>query len=160
MAAELIAMTNLAGCFFRVQHVSLHGRSMCFVAHAALLEHGGLVSMNLRKLITLMAIETATFKDKTSAPVQTVALGALHTRYRRMLVKGLKRGWRIRTYKEMHLLLAAVPQENQRVQARGRFQCGVKHIWKGLLGLDKETVQLEFSRRRRSNQIDLSGCKG
>ena len=153
-------MTDLAGCFFRVQQVSLHGRSMRVVAHAALLEHGGLVSMNLRKLITLMAIETATFKDKTSAPVQTVALGALHTRYRRMLVKGLKRGWRIRTYKEMHLLLAAVPQQNQRVQARGRFQSGVKHVRKGLLGLDKDTVQLEFSRWCGGNQINLSALMG
>ena len=94
---------------------------MSVVAHAALLEHGGLVSMDLRKIITLMAVETAAFENKTAAPVQTVALGALHARDRRMLVKGLKRGWRIRTDKEMYFLLAAVPQQNQRVQARGRF---------------------------------------
>jgi hypothetical protein len=149
-------MTDLAGCFFRVQKVSFHSRSMCVVAHAALLKDGGLVSMDLRKLITLMAIETAAFENKTATPVQTVALGALHTRDRRMLVKGLKCGWRIRTNKEMHFLFAAVPQENQRVQARGRFQCGVKHVWKGLLGLDNETVQLEFSRRCGGNQINLS----
>ena len=116
--------------------------------------------MDLGKIITLMAIETAAFEDKTAAPVQTVALGTLHARNRRMLVKRLKRRRRIRTDKEMHFLLAAFPQQNQRVQARGRFQCGVKHIWKGLLGLDHDTVQLEFSRRCSGNQIDLPGCIG
>ena len=108
-------MTDLAGCFFRVEKVSLHSRSMRIVAHTALFEDGGLVSMDLRKIITLMAVETAAFENKTTATVQTVALGALHTRDRRMLVKGLKRGWRIRTNKEMHFLFAAVPQQNQRV---------------------------------------------
>jgi hypothetical protein len=62
-------MTNLAGCFFGVQKVSLHGRSMCIVAHAALLEYGRLVSMDLGKIVTLMAIETATFEDKTATPI-------------------------------------------------------------------------------------------
>src|ERR1700676_2674775 len=131
---------------------------MCVVTHAALFEPDRIVSMYLGKIITLMTIETAAFEDKTSAPVQTVALGTLHTRDRRMLVKGLKRGWRIRTHKEMHFLLAAVPQQNQRVQPWGRFQCGVKHVRKGLLGLNYETVQLEFSRRCGGNQINLSGC--
>lgn len=129
---------------------------MCVVTHAALFEDGGLVSMDLRKIITLMTVETAAFESKTAAPVQTVTLRALHTRNRRMLMKGLKGGWRIRTDKEMRFFFAAVPQENQRVQARGCFQCGVKHIWKGLLGLNREAVQLEFSRRRGRNQIDLS----
>ena len=50
---------------------------MRVVAHAALLEHGGLVSMDLRKIITHMAIETATFCDKTATPIQAVALGTL-----------------------------------------------------------------------------------
>ena len=40
---------------------------MCVVTHAAAFEHGGLVSMNLGKLILLMAIETATFENKTAA---------------------------------------------------------------------------------------------
>ena len=108
-------MTDLAGSFFRVQKVSLHGRSMRVVADPALLEHRRLVSVYLRKTIPLMAIETSAFEDKTAAPVQAVALGALHARNRRMLVKRLKSGWRIRTNKEMHFLFAALPHQNQRV---------------------------------------------
>jgi hypothetical protein len=131
---------------------------MCIVAYPALLEPGRIVSVDLRKIITLVAIETATFEDKTATPVQTVALGTLHTWNRRMLVKRLKRRRRIRTHKEMHFLFAAFPQQNQRVQARGRFKYGVKHIWKGLFGLDEDAVQLEFARRRGSNQINLPAC--
>ena len=108
-------MTDLAGSFFRVQKVSLHGRSMRVVADPALLEHSGLVSVYLRKTITLMAIETTAFENKTATPVQTVALGALHARNWRMLVKKLKSRRRIRTNKEMHFLFAAFPQQNQRV---------------------------------------------
>ena len=109
---------------------------MCVVADAALLEPGGVVSVDLRKAITLMAVEAAAFEHKTATPVQTVALGALHARNRRMLVKRLKRRRRIRTNEEMHFLFAAFPLQNQRVQARGRLQCGVKHIRKRLFGLD------------------------
>jgi hypothetical protein len=116
--------------------------------------------MDLGKIITLMAVETAAFEDKTATPIQAVALSALHTRYRRMLVKRLKRRWRIRTNKEMHFFFAAFPLQSQRVQALGRFQNGVKHIGKGLLGLDQDTVQLQFSRRRGGNQIDLAGWEG
>ena len=133
---------------------------MSVVTHAATLEHRGLVSVDLGKITLLMAIEAATFEDKTAAPVQTVALCALHAGNRRMLVKWLKGRGRIRTDKEMHFLFAAVPQQNQRVQAGGRFQCGVKHVWKGLLGLNYETVQLEFSRRCCGNHIDLSALMG
>ena len=133
---------------------------MCVVAHAALLKLGGIVSMDLRKIIGRMAIETATFCDKTTTPIQAVALGALDARNRWMLVKRLKSRWRIRTNKKMHFLSAAFPLQNQRVHASGRFQCGVKHIRKGLLGLDGDTVQLKFSRRRSGNQIDLPGCIG
>jgi hypothetical protein len=157
---RLIVMTDLAGCFLRVQKVSLHRRSMCVVAHAALLESGGVVSMDLGKVILLMAIETAAFEDKSAVPVQTVALGTLHPRNRRMLVKGLKRRRRIWSNEEVHFLFAAVPQQNHRVQARRRFQCGVEHIRKGLLGRDGDTIELEFSRRRRGNQIDRPGCVG
>ncbi len=88
---------------------------MRVMADPALLEHSRLVSVYLRKTITLMAIETTAFEDKTATPVQTVALGALHARNRRMLVKRLKSGWRIRTNKEMHFLFAALPHQNQRV---------------------------------------------
>ena len=42
---------------------------MRVVAYAALLEHRGIVSVDLRKTITWMAIETATFEDKTATPV-------------------------------------------------------------------------------------------
>ena len=133
---------------------------MCVVANAALLEHGRLVSMYLCKIITSMAIETAAFEDKTTTPVQLVALGALNTRNRWMLVKRLKGRGRIWTNKEMHFLFAALPLQNQRVQARGRLQCGVEHIWKGLFGLDKGPVELEFSRRGGGNQINLPGFMG
>ena len=117
---------------------------MRVVAHAALFEPGRIVSMDFRKIIVPMAVETAALEYKTAAPVQTVALGALHARNRRMLAKRLKARWRVRTYKEMHFLLAALPQQNQRVQTRSRLQRSVKRIWKGLLGLDECTVQLNF----------------
>ena len=133
---------------------------MCVVAHAALLEPGGVVSVDLRKAITLMAVETASFEHKTATPVQTVALGALHARNRRMLMKRLKRRRRIRPNEEMHFLFAAFPLQNQRVQARGRLQCGVKHIRKRLFGLNQDTVQLEFSRRRGGNQVNLPALMG
>src|SRR5579862_3036229 len=133
---------------------------MRVVAYPALLEHGGLVSVDLRKTIPPMAVETAAFEDKTATPVQTVALGTLHTRNRRMLVKRLKRRRRIRTNKKMHLLFAAFPEQNQRVQAGWRFKRSVKHIWKRLFGLDRDTVQLEFPRRRSGNQIDLPAFMG
>ena len=109
---------------------------MSVVAHAALFEPGRIVSMDFRKIIVPMAVETAALEYKTAAPVQTVALGALHARNRRMLVKRLKRRRRIRTNEEMHFLFAAFPLQNQRVQARGRLQCGVKHMRKRLFGLD------------------------
>src|SRR2546427_6843960 len=115
---------------------------MCVVAHAALLEPDRIVSMDLGKIISAMAVETAAFEDKTTTPIQAVALSALHTWNRRMLVERFKGCGRIRTNKEMHFLLAAFPQQNQRVQARGRLQGGVKHVWKGLFGLDEDTVQL------------------
>jgi hypothetical protein len=133
---------------------------MSVVAYAALLEHGRLVSMDLRKIVTQVAIETATFCDKTTTPIQTVALGALYARNRRMLMKRLKGRGRIRTDKEMHLLFAAFPQQDQRMQSRGRLQYGVKHIWEGLFGLDQYTVQLEFSRRCSRNQINLTAVIG
>jgi hypothetical protein len=55
---NLIVMTDFAGCLFGVHEVSLHGRSMRVVAYAALLEYSWLVSMDLRKIIALMAIKT------------------------------------------------------------------------------------------------------
>src|SRR5258708_6754534 len=133
---------------------------MCVVAHPALLEPGGVLSVDFRKAITLMAVETAAFEHKTATPVQTVALGALHARNRRMLVKRLKRRRRIRPNKESHFLFAALPLQNQRGQARGRLQCGVKYIVKRLFGLNRDTVQLEFSRRRRGNQVNLPALMG
>src|SRR5437764_5606693 len=128
-------MTDLAGCFFRVKKVSLDRRSMGVMTYPALIQPNGIVSMDLGEGITLMAIETAAFKHETAPPIQPMALSALHARNRRMLVKRLKGLWRIRTHKEMYLLLAAFPQQNQRVQANRRLQCGVKHIRKWLLGL-------------------------
>ena len=83
---------------------------MCVVAHTALFEPSRVVGMDLGKIITLMAIETAAFEDKPSTPIQSVALGTQNTRNGRMLVKRLKDLWRIRAGKEMHFLLAALPQ--------------------------------------------------
>src|SRR5260370_12857862 len=114
---------------------------MSVVAHPALLEPGGVVSVDLRKAITLMAVETASFEHKTATPVQTVALGALHARNRRMLVKRLKRRRRIRTNEEMHFFFAALPLQNQRVQASGRLHCGVKHIRQNLFRFNPDTCQ-------------------
>ena len=140
--------------------MSLYGRSMCVVAHAAAIEHGRLVSMCLGKAILSMAIETATFEDKPLTPIQGVALGALHVRNRRMLVKRLKGRGRIRTNKEMHFLLAALPHKNQRVHARGGLHAGVKHVWKGPFGFDEGPVHLKFSRRCGGDQINPSAFMG
>jgi hypothetical protein len=106
-AAGLTAMTDLAGCFFGYKGVpsqwthARYGRSCSSTA--------GPWSVDLRKTITLMAVETTAFENKTATPVQTVALSALHARNRRMLVKRLKSRRRIQTNKEMHFLLAALP---------------------------------------------------
>jgi hypothetical protein len=130
---------------------------MCIVAHTALFEPDRIVSMGLGKIITLMAVETAAFKDKTATPVQAVALCALHAWKRRMLVKSLKCCRRIRTNEEMHFLFAAFPLQSKRVQAGGHFKSGVKNIWEGLFGLDDATVQVEFPRWRRGYHINLAG---
>src|SRR5579864_798743 len=104
---------------------------MCVVADTALFEPDGIVSMDLCKTVTLMAVETAALKDKTATPVQSVTLGALHAGNRRMLVKGLKAHWRIRAHKKTHFLFATFPQQNQRVRAWRHFQRCVKHVRKG-----------------------------
>ena len=133
---------------------------MCVVANAALLERGRLVSMYLCKIITSMAIETAAFEDKTTTPVQLVALGALNTRNRWMLVKRLKVRGRIRTNKEMHFLFAALPHQNQRVHTRGGLHAGVKHVREGPFGFDSDPIHLEFSRRCGGDQINRPACMG
>ena len=137
--------------------MSLHGGSMCVVAHAAAFEQGRLVSMNLREVILLMAIETATFEDKTATPIQLVALGALHARNRGMLLKRLKVRGRIRTHKEMHFLFAPLPHKNQRVHARAGLHAGVKNLWKRPFGFDDDPVHLEFSRWCSGDQINRRG---
>src|SRR5579872_6187672 len=149
-------MTDFAGCFFGVQQVSLHGGSVRVVAHAALLEPGWLMSMDLREAITLMAIETSAFKNKPGAPIQAVALCARNVRNRGMLVKRLKAGGRIGTRKEAHFLSSSFPQQGQRVQARGNFDYRVKYIRKGLFGLNGGAVQLQFSRWRGGHYVNLS----
>jgi len=131
---------------------------MCVVAHTTLFEPGRLVRMDLRKIVSLMAIETAAFEDKPSTPIQFVALDTLHAGNGRMLVERLKGRGRIRTDIKMHFFFAALPQQNQRVQTRGRLQHGVKYIGKGLFGLDGGAVKQEFSRRRSGNQINLPAC--
>ena len=130
------------------------------MADPALLEHSRLVSVDLRETVTLMAVETAAFEDKTTTPVQAVALGALHARNRRMLAKRLKSGRRIRTNKEAHFLLAALPHKNQRVHSRGGVHPGVKHVWKGPFGFDENPVHLEFSRRCGGDQINPPAFMG
>ena len=85
---------------------------MCVVAHTALLKPGRVVGVDLRKVITYMAIETATYCDKTPPPIQPMALGTLYAGNRRMLMKRLKSRRRIRANKKMHFLLAALPQQN------------------------------------------------
>jgi hypothetical protein len=108
-------VTDLAGFFLFVEKVSFDGRPVRVVAQAASLQHRSLVSVDFGKVTLLMATETATFEDETAAPVQLVALCALHAGNRRMLMKWLKGGGRIRTYKEVYLLLAACPRQYQGV---------------------------------------------
>ncbi len=109
-----------------------------FVAHAALARSDGWLveygsSQNASRL---MAIETAAFENKPAAPIQAVALGAWHVRNRRMLMKQLKAGGRIRTDKEAHFLSSSLPQQGQRARARWNFECRVKYIRKGPFGLN------------------------
>src|SRR5262249_2300096 len=103
---------------------------MCVVAQAAPLEHCRLMRVNLGETILSMAIKTATFEHKTATPVQFVALAALHVLNRWMLMKRLKGRGRIRTNEEMHFLLSAFPQKNQRMHAGRGFDRGVKDIGK------------------------------
>ena len=42
---------------------------MRVMAYPALLQHSGFVSVDLGKTITLMAVETTAFEDKTITPV-------------------------------------------------------------------------------------------
>jgi len=115
-------MTDLAGSLFGVEKMRLHSGSMSVVAQAALLEHGSLVSVDLRKIISPMAIETPAFEDETTTLIQAMALRTLHGLNRWMLMKWLKGFGRIRTNEETYFLLTALPHQNQRVQARGYLQ--------------------------------------
>ena len=69
--------------------------------------------MDLRKAITLMAIEAATFEDESTSHIQLVALGTLYARNWRMLAKRSKVRRGIRTDKKVHFLLTATPRQDQ-----------------------------------------------
>jgi hypothetical protein len=61
-------VTELAGRFLRVEKVRFHGGSVSVVAHAASLEHAGIVSVDSVETVALMAIETAAFERESAAP--------------------------------------------------------------------------------------------
>jgi hypothetical protein len=50
-------MTEFAGCFLRVKKASFCCGSVSVVAHAASLEHAGIVSVDSVEAVALMAIE-------------------------------------------------------------------------------------------------------
>ncbi len=104
-------MTEFAGYFLRVEKIGFCRGAMSVVAHAAALEHAGIVSVDLAKIIALVAIETAAFENKTAARAHTVAPGTLDTGKRRVLVKGLKPRGRIWAHEEVHFPFASVPLE-------------------------------------------------
>src|SRR5580698_105897 len=99
-------MTNLASCFLGIQKMSFYDGAMRIVAHAALLEHHRIMSMDLGKPGALVTIETATLENKTSALVQRVALGTLYIGDGRMLVKRLKAAGRIHAHKKLHFFFS------------------------------------------------------
>ena len=134
----------------------LHDGSVRIVAHPAFLEHHRLMRMNLGKSIALVAIETATFKNKTSTLICAMALGTLDACNRRMLPERLETGGRIRAGEELHFLLPAFPRQNQRMLAGGSLQSSVKHAGKGLVDLEHGAVQKELPVRRRSDHVNLS----
>jgi hypothetical protein len=63
-----MVMTKFAGYFLRVEKVRFHCGSVSVMAHAASLQHPGIMSVDSGKPVALMAIETATLENKTATP--------------------------------------------------------------------------------------------
>jgi hypothetical protein len=109
--------------------------------------------MDLRRIITPMAIETDTFCDKTATPIQAVALSALYVQDRRMQVKRLKGRWRTRAGQKMHFLFAAPRPQDQRIKPGGTTS---QALWSTLLVF--QLLPAGFSNRNlRDNLAPLLG---
>ena len=85
------------------------------MANPALLEDSRFMSMDFREPGLLMTVETAALENETSTRIESVALRALDARNRRMLMKRLVTGGRIRAHKKSHFFLAALPRQNHRM---------------------------------------------
>src|SRR5215813_13846152 len=142
-------MTEFAGYFLFIKHVSFDGGSVSVVAHAASLQNSRIVRVAPRETIALMAIETTAFEHESSATAQSMALRALHAGNWRMLPKWLKARRRIRAHKKANLLLTAFPNQHKRVRSVRWLHRRVQDIRKGLFARDRCPVQLELSRRSR-----------
>ena len=152
-------MADLTSGLFGIQEVRLHDGAVRVVTRAALLEHRNLMAMDLGESGALMAVETTSLKNKTSATIQTVALSTLHAGHGRMLAKRLKAGGRSFADKELHLSLTTVPRQKQCMQAWCRFKRGVKYVGERLVGLKRDTIQLECPARSGGDQINLAALK-
>ncbi len=73
--------------------------------------------MNFGKVITVVAIKTAPLEHKATVLIYAVTLCALYAWDRRVLMKRLKSGWRVRPGKEMRFLPTARPRQHHRVRS-------------------------------------------
>ena len=85
------------------------------MAYSALLEDRRFVSMDFREPGLLMTVEAATLKNETSTRIESVALCALNSRNRGMLMKRLIAGGGIGTDKKSHFFSATLPCQNHRM---------------------------------------------
>ena len=108
-------MADLARDFPRIQKVRLHRGPVSIMARSALLEDCRFVSVDLREPRRLMTVETAALENEAPPRIEPVALRALDSRNRRMLMKRLVTGRGIRAHEEPHFFPAALPRQNQRM---------------------------------------------
>jgi len=73
--------------------------------------------VNFGKGITVVALKTASLEHEAAVLIYGVTLCALYARDRRVLMKRLKSGWRVRPGKEMRFLPTARPRQNHRVRS-------------------------------------------
>src|SRR5690348_11303510 len=106
-----------------------------------------------------MAVEAATFEGKTTPTIQRVTSSAPYVCHGRVLAKALKARRGIRTDKELHFSLSALPRQDQRMQAGRRLHTRVKDVGKRLFGPKRDAIQLECPARGGGDYINLAAFK-
>ena len=135
-------------------------RAVRIVASSAFNERMLGVGMNLDELLLLllMAIKATTFEAKSAPPTQTVTLGALDVRYRRMVLKHLELLRCILPYEEPYLFPPAFPDHRQRMFPGVWLNGCVEYILERLLRFDGLAVKLQFPAGSLGNYINLARC--